>query len=120
MRLIIQGKLTTLNEYISAERGNKFAAAKHKKEETELVYYSCVEQGLAHHLQQPCTVVFYWYMENKRKDLDNISFGAKAILDGCIQAGVLYDDGYEWIRGIQHYYRLDKENPRVVVVFQTL
>lgn len=118
MKLIIKGELITLNEYIKMERGNKFAAAKSKKDETELVYWSCVQQGLEHQLQQTCTVAFYWYMKNKRKDLDNISFGQKAILDGCVDAGILYDDGFEWVKGIQHYYMIDKENPRVEVVFE--
>lgn len=119
MKLILKGQLTTLNEYIKMERGNKFAAAKDKKDETDFVRWACVEQGLER-IEKPCTVAFYWYMANKRKDLDNISFGAKAILDGCVTAGVLQDDGYEWVRGIQHYYRIDKENPRVEVVFKTL
>jgi Holliday junction resolvase RusA-like endonuclease len=120
MKLIVPGELITLNEYIKLERGNKFAAAKSKKEETELVYWSCVEQGLQHQLQQPCIVAFYWYAKNMKKDLDNISFGAKAILDGCKEAGVLYDDGFEWVKGLKHYYRIDRENPRVEVQFITI
>ena len=37
--IVIKGSFVSLNEYINAERSNKYKAAKIKKEETERAYW---------------------------------------------------------------------------------
>ena len=112
MKFVVEGELPSLNEYIRVERGNKYAAAKVKKEWTEAVAWQV--KGIPQ-VKGPVMVKCSWYVKDKRKDPDNVSFGVKGLLDGLVLAGVLPDDGYEWIRGIGHWFFVDKERPRVEV-----
>lgn len=89
--LIINDTLTDLNTYINAERRNKFMAAKIKKEETERVYWLCRKQGLKP-FTKPVAVKITW-IDNSRKDPDNICYSKKYLLDGMVMAGVLKNDG---------------------------
>ena len=82
-RLLIEGELTALNEFINAERRNRYIAAKIKKDETGYCQDVAKKSGLK--LQEtdfPCALIITWYVKNKRKDADNIAFAKKFILDG--------------------------------------
>ena len=114
MKLIIKGELTDLNTYIQKERGNRFAAAAIKEEETRRVYWECKSQKLKR-IDFPVFVACTWFCKNKKKDKDNISFAKKFILDGLMKAGVLENDGWEQIVGFQDSFVVDKENPKVEV-----
>lgn len=64
---------------------------------------------------------YTWYERNKRRDKDNISsFGRKIIQDGLVQAGVLPDDGWEYIDGFSDDFWVDKKNPRVEVEIEEI
>lgn len=108
----IPGELPTLNEYIAVERGNKYAAAKMKKEYTQLVAFFV---RWCDPMVCPVKVMCHWHCKNKRKDPDGITLGLKFILDGLVLAGVLPNDTWAWIRGIEHKFAVDKNNPRVDV-----
>lgn len=112
--LTIQGELTALNKYIGALNRNRFMGAKLKRDETERVATECMVAGLEACLE-PVTLHFHWYMKNDRKDLDNIAFAKKFILDGMVQAGLLYDDSHKWVRGFTDSFEIDKSNPRVEI-----
>ena len=114
MKLYIKGELTDLNTFVNAERTNRYIGAKIKKTETERIYWSCREQQLQVKTK-PCTIIFSWYSKNKKKDNDNISFAKKFILDGLVQAGILYDDTQEWVTGFEDHFYIDKDNPHIVV-----
>lgn len=114
-KLIISGEFTGLNEYINAERGNRYVAAKIKREETERVYWSCREQRLDL-IDKPVKIIFNWYLKNEKKDPDNIRMGSKFICDGLVKAGILFDDTQEWIKGFEDHFYIDKKNPRVEVL----
>ena len=119
MKLIIPGELTDLNTYIQKERGNRFAAAAIKEEETRRVYWECKSQKLKL-IDSPVFIACTWFCKNKKKDLDNIAFGKKFLLDGLVKAGVLSDDGWDEIRGFQDAFMVDKDNPRIEVEFHVL
>jgi Holliday junction resolvase RusA-like endonuclease len=114
MKLVLLGELPSLNEYIQAERGNKFAAAKMKKLATESVAWECRTQKLEC-VTHPAIIKIKWYMKNKKKDIDNVSHAVKYILDGLVVAGILYNDNQEWVKGLQHEFHIDKKNPRIEV-----
>lgn len=115
MKLIIKGKLPSLNDYVQAERSNRYAGAKMKKDYTDFVYYTCREQGLEAKLK-PCRITFKWYEENSKRDLDNICFAKKFILDGLVKAGVIFNDTQEWVKGFTDKFYIDKLKPRVEVL----
>lgn len=115
MKLIVKGELISLNEYINKERGNRYAAATIKREETQRVYWECKSQKLKT-VKNPVVVEFQWFCKNTRKDPDNIGFGRKFILDGLVLAKVLPSDRWETIKGFFDVFIVDKLNPRVEVI----
>ena len=108
----IEGELPTLNEYIAAERGNRYAAAKMKRDWTEVVRASA--WNLTPYTK-PITIHCTWYMRNTRKDLDNVRFGMKVVGDGLQAAGIIRGDGQRYVVGLSDTFLIDRERPRVEV-----
>ena len=88
--IVISGRLVSLNEYISAERGNMYHAASLKRQ----------------------------LEEKHRRDLDNISFCVKGIQDGLVKCGVFPDDSTKYINLLHYTVAFDKDNPRVEVTIR--
>lgn len=103
---IIDGKLCDLNTYINAERSNKYAAAKIKKDNTLRCKLAC--KGIPHIEKYPLDIVLNWHT-NGRKDPDNLAFAVKFILDGLHKAKVIDNDGHKQINSINHKFYIDKE-----------
>lgn len=112
---MIPGSLPSLNEYIESERSNRFAAAKMKKDSTELC--SHYARGLDIVKDKQYDVEICWYTVNAKIDSDNVNFGIKFILDGVVKAGKLDGDSYKYIRNISHKRVIDKTNARIEVTF---
>jgi hypothetical protein len=94
----IPHRFVSLNDYINAERTNKYMGAKIKKSETQVAENAF--RGLQPILD-PCKVRFTWVVTDKRRDLDNIAFAKKYILDGAVSAGVLKGDNMKYIVGFE-------------------
>lgn len=107
--------LPTLNEYVEAERTNRFIGAKLKREATEKVRLAAVAAGLSPVEKYPVSVRCHWVEPNARKDHDNVRFGVKFVLDGLVSAGVLANDGPRYVAGLSDTYAVNKAAPRVVV-----
>lgn len=117
-RLLIEGELTALNEFINAERRNRYIAAKIKKDETGYCQDVAEKNGLK--LQKtdfPCALIITWYVKNKRKDADNIAFAKKFILDGLVEAGVLPNDNRKYVQGFTDIVKEDKQRQRIEITF---
>jgi len=110
----IPGTLPSLNEYIRAERGSKYAAAKIKKDATELVAWSA--KGLAPIEKYPVTVHCHWVVKNRRKDLDGVRHSIKYVLDGLVMAGVLKNDSWRYISGLSDTFEVGE--PRIEVTIK--
>jgi Holliday junction resolvase RusA-like endonuclease len=91
-------RFVSLNEYIDRERANRYAAAAIKKKETAVAEEAMKELKP---IEEECTVRFIWYLTNKRRDLDNIAFAKKFILDGAVKAGVIPNDNVKYITGFE-------------------
>ena len=63
----------------------------------------------------PITIKFTWICKDRRKDKDNVRVGAKYILDGLVEAGVLRGDGWNQIQGFTDHFDIDRKNPRIEV-----
>lgn len=114
MKFTIPGEMHTLNEYVASISHNRYAGGAMKKAETERVFWACREYKLTVRTK-PVYITFKWYMKNHKKDIDNVAFAKKFILDGMVQAGVLYNDTQEWVKGFTDEFFVDKDNPRVEV-----
>ena len=117
MVITIPGTLPGLNKVIDANRRNKYAGSKLKKE---------TEQLIALYVKSQCKAKFEriklsidWYEPNKRRDFDNISSATKFILDTLVKCEVIPNDGWKNIAPeLNHKFFLDKENPRVEIHIQ--
>lgn len=89
MRVVIDAKLPGCNEYIKANRSNRYIGAKMKRDAQDTIYYYIKDLPT---FTKPIKINFTWVEENKRRDLDNIAFAKKFILDALVQAGKLKDD----------------------------
>ena len=95
----INKRLIGLNEYTNANRYNKYAGAKQKKDEQNFIKI-CIQQQLGNlKIEKPVVGTFTWIEENKRRDLDNICFAKKFILDSLVELGILKDDNRKMVCG---------------------
>lgn len=75
-----------------------------KKEWTDLVVSYCQLLQLGH-FTEPITLEFHWYEPNDKRDMDNVAFAKKFILDGLQTAGVITNDNPKWVKGwSDHFY----------------
>ncbi len=106
-RLVIPMKLPSLNDYIRVCRENKFAGANMKKN---------VENDLALFINKlpkfknPIRIKFTWIESNKKRDLDNICFAKKFILDTLVKCGKMKNDNRNYVVGFTDEFDYEKEN----------
>lgn len=96
MKIEIPLKLPSLNQYINECRKNKFAGAKMKKNvEDDIGWYI----NKLPKYEKPIKIKFHWVEENKKRDLDNVCFAKKFILDSMVKCGKLKDDNRRFVIG---------------------
>lgn len=113
-RFEIGKRLMGLNEYTKANRTNKYAGAKAKKEEQEYIVWGIKQQLGNIHIEKPVKGYFTWIEENKRRDLDNICFAKKFILDALVQAGVLKDDNRRMVVNFEDRFKYADKSKVIV------
>lgn len=99
----VEGRLPTLNEYIKAERGNRYAAAKLKKE-TEIRIVADIKKTGKGDIPIPFILKIVWYEKTKRRDKDNVAFAKKFILDALQKGGYIENDNNKNVKGFIDEY----------------
>lgn len=112
MKLTIEGRLPTLNQYIAANNRNRFISAKMKKDFTELVAWQCKK---LEPISTQADYTFTWYVPNKRSDPDNIAYAAKYVFDGLQAAGKLPNDSMKYVRSICHFFEVGEPRCEVEI-----
>lgn len=115
MKLVIPGRLMGLNEYIRLCRSNKFSAAAQKTHIENMIILHIRNQFKNKKISGKVHLNFGWYEKNKKRDLDNIAFAHKFILDALVKSRTIENDGWANIAGFTDSFYIDKENPRVEV-----
>lgn len=114
--LTIPGALNNLNDYIAAERANRYKGAKMKADNGKVVAAAIRQCMRGVKIEKPVFMEYTWFEKNRRRDLDNVSsFGRKVIQDALVDAGALKDDGWMHVVGFSDRFEVDKENPRIEV-----
>jgi len=117
MILTINGKLPGLNDYTKANRTNPYVGANMKKDSEEIIKWHIAAQKL-----KPITgkvkLDFKWYEANKRRDLDNICFAKKFILDALVGSGIIETDDWRGVQGFTDTFFVDSHYPRIEVIIQ--
>lgn len=95
-KIEIPFKLPSLNQYINECRKNRYAGATMKKtvEEDIGLYINKLSK-----YEKPIKIHFHWVEENKKRDLDNVCFAKKFILDSLVKAGKLKNDNRNYVKG---------------------
>nr|DAY28116.1 MAG TPA: Endodeoxyribonuclease RusA [Caudoviricetes sp.] len=115
MKLILP-RLPGLNEYISAERSNKHAAAGMKRQcEREIRLCIRAQWKGKVRFQRPVAMRYLWVEKNKRRDKDNIAFAKKFIQDALVKEKVIQNDGWKEIDSWTDAFAVDAQRPRVEV-----
>ena len=113
MAFTIPGKLPGLNEYIKACRTGAQVGAQMKKKQQKYVAGFIPK---AEPFTDPVIIKIKYCEPNKRRDPDNISaFSRKVIFDALVDAGILKDDGQDEIERIVESWRIDKDDPCIIV-----
>lgn len=120
-KLTIPGKLHNLNDYISADRRNRYVGAQMKKTDQDIIIHCAKKQLKGVNIENPVFMEYTWYEANRQRDKDNVSsFGLKVIQDGLVKAKVLRGDGWNYIDGFSDRFEVDKGNPRIEVLIREL
>ena len=116
--LTIQGRLPGLNEYTDACRTSPRSGAQMKQQAQELVMWHILSQIRGLQFTKPVFLLFTFYEQDRRRDRDNVSsFARKVIQDALVKCGTLKDDGWDYVTGYLDQFRVDKNNPRILVEF---
>ena len=106
LRIEMPIKLPSLNEYVNACRSNPYVGAKMKKDSEELIGWFIKKIAP---FRNPVEVSFTWIEPNRRRDVDNISFAKKFILDALVKNGVLKDDSQKYVRALSDSFQIGKD-----------
>jgi len=108
-------RLMNLNDYTNMNRYSKHKA-NHAKQETESIIVAYIKKQLKWiEITKPVLIVCTWSELNKMRDPDNICFAKKFILDALVKAGTLTNDGWGQVSGFNDRFKVDRENPGVLV-----
>ena len=66
--------------------------------------------------EKPVIIHFHWVEENKKRDLDNIAFAKKFILDALVKQGKLKDDNRRCVTAFTDTFGYAKESKVILEV----
>ena len=118
MHFTIEQRLPSLNELINADRINKYAGSKLKRETEELIgqYINVARyRGYIKPVDYPVILDIKWHERTKKRDCDNIHSGVKYILDAMQKTGIIKNDSRRYVKQIFHTV-IDDERDYVEVL----
>lgn len=108
-------KLPSLNDYIRECRTNKYLANSYKARiETEIGYFLTKMPRY----DKSIKIHFTWVESTKKRDLDNICFAKKFILDAMVRFGKLKDDNRNCVCAFTDSFEYAKENKVIVEIVE--
>lgn len=115
----INTRLPSYNEYSNANRRNRYAGATMKKN-IELEIWSYILNQLKNvKITKPVFITFTWIEENKKRDLDNICFAKKFILDALQKANIIENDNSRHVKGFTDKFEY-AEKSKVIVELEEI
>lgn len=113
--------LPGLNEIIAAAKYGKGAGNRYRKlkSDTEMIIFAAVKKSGLSPFTEPVFIHFEWIEPNRRRDPDNVAAGKKFCLDLLQKTGTISGDGWKHIAGLKDTFRVDKDNPGVLVTISS-
>ena len=116
MVLVIPGQLDNLNDYTTACRSRSWQAGAGMKKKNELKIIKEINKQLqGQSITGTAELHFKWYEPNRKRDLDNVCFAKKFILDALVACHIIETDGWRGVRGFTDEFFVDAKNPRIEV-----
>lgn len=106
-------KLPSLNEYVNVCRTNRYQAGKYKRDIEDQIGLFI---GRLPRFEKPVRIHFHWIEGNKRRDLDNIAFAKKFILDALVKRGKLKDDNRRCVTAFTDTFEYGKESKVILII----
>ena len=103
---LIDMKLPGLNEYTKVNRYNKYKANSEKQKIQSDIGFFLRNMPV---YTKPIIIHFLWFEENAKRDLDNISFAKKYILDTMVNLGKIKNDSQKYVRGFSDRVKVDRK-----------
>ena len=113
MKFVINMKLPSLNDYIRVCRCNKYQAAKFKADIECLIGLHLMKMPK---MTNPIKIHFHWIEGNKKRDLDNIAFAKKFILDAMVKYKKLEDDNRKVVTAFTDTFEYGKETKVILEI----
>ena len=108
-------RLPSLNEYVLANRSNRYSGAAMKRQYEDGIRMCIRASGLPK-ITGKVFIVFTWFEKIMRRDPDNISaVGRKFILDALVAEGIIIDDSCKYIDGFRDMFVYGAEKDGVGV-----
>lgn len=86
-----------------------------KEEAEELIGWFA--RGLSH-VEHPVKISFRWIEGDLKRDLDNIAFSKKFILDALVKRNILPNDNRKWVKGFTDSFVVTKGSWGCVVTIE--
>lgn len=113
MKYVIDMKLPSLNDYIDVCRSNKYQASKYKKDLENQIGLFLTKMPK---YTKPIKIHFTWIEGNKKRDLDNIAFAKKFILDAMQKFGKLENDNRKYVYAFTDSFEYGKETKVILEI----
>lgn len=110
MKLECDQRLPTLNEYIKAVNGSRWAGASLKRKYTEELAWKFKKQAAGKTFNSHVTIFIDFYESNNRRDDDGVMHGMKYILDGLQEAGIIKNDSPKYCHVLPEVLRSQKKD----------
>ena len=112
-RVEIAMKLPSLNDYVNVCRSNRYKSSKMKRNlEADIGMFI----GKLPKYTKPVKIHFHWVEANRRRDLDNIAFAKKFILDAMVKRRKLNDDSSKWVVGFTDTFEYGDETKVILEI----
>ena len=109
-------RLPSLNEYIKASKviKGKWNAGNQMKQDVQadIMFYL----NKLPRFEKPIKIHFHWVEENKKRDLDNVCFAKKFILDAMVKAGKLKNDNRKYVNGFEDTFEYADESKVILEI----
>ena len=113
VKLEIPYKFCSFNEYVNECRKNRYAGANMKRRiESDIAWF--IDDLPT--FRKPVKIHFHWIEKGWRRDLDNISFSKKFILDCMVSEGKITDDNRHHVTAFKDTFETGKENKVILYI----
>ncbi|MBR3384952.1 MAG: hypothetical protein IKG69_07100 [Atopobiaceae bacterium] len=110
----IEGRMPGLNEFIKAHDVSYKKGNAMKQRETDRAAW-CAKAARLPRITCPVVVHFLWVEPNEKRDVDNVAFAKKFILDGLVRARIITNDDRRHLVGFTDTFATDRKRPRIEV-----